>query len=201
METSKQLTNKKVAILATDGFEQSELFEPKSALEVAGADIDIVSLKSGEIKAWAKKDWGKTIEVDKVITDVKAEDYDALMIPGGVINSDKLRGENSVIKFVSDFIAAGKPIAAICHAPWVLVETGMVKSRTLTSWPTLKTDIENAGALWVDREVVTDNGWVTSRKPEDIPAFNKEMIEEFAEGKHSIPVKTRASAPHVDRLN
>lgn len=201
MNNAENLSGKKVAILATDGFEESELLKPKAALEEAGADVHVISLKSGEIKGWAMKDWGKSVKVDKEVSSVNAQDYDALMLPGGVINSDKLRAEESAVKFVSEFISAGKPIAAICHAPWILLETGMMESRTLTSWPSLRTDIENAGALWVDREVVTDNGLVTSRKPDDIPAFNKEMIEEFSEGIHQRPMKTKPAMPHVDRLN
>lgn len=202
MESKYNLTGKKVAVLATDGFEQSELVKPYQALQDAGADVEIVSLKSGEIKGWEKKDWGKSVKVDRTLDEASADQYDALMLPGGVINSDKLRGEASAVKFVSDFLEAGKPIAAICHAAWTLVETKMIQGRTLTSWPSLKTDIENAGAKWVDREVVTDNGLVTSRKPDDIPAFNKEMIEEFAEGLHQRPVITKSSAAtYSDRLN
>jgi len=178
------LSNKKIAILATDGFEESELFEPLKALEENGADVDIVSLKYGQIKAWKKGDWGKTIEVDKIVQEVLAQDYDGLVLPGGVINADKLRAEPVAVGFVKDFIENGKPIAAICHAPWTLIETARVRNRKMTSWPSLKTDLINAGVKWVDEEVVSDQGWVTSRKPEDLPAFNKKMIEEFQEGVH-----------------
>lgn len=181
---AKALKNKKVAILATDGFEQSELFEPKKALEDAGADVDVVSLKAGEIKGWDHKDWGKKVKVDEVIEDVDAEKYDALMLPGGVINPDKLRMDPRAVEFVVAFVESGKPIAAICHGPQLLIETGMVAGRRLTSWPSLKTDLLNAGADWVNEPVVTDKGLVTSRKPDDIPTFNKKMIEEFAEGVH-----------------
>jgi protease I len=174
----------KVAILATDGFEQSELFDPKEALERAGAEVTIVSLKPGEIKGWKHTDWGKTIGVDQIVGEANPEELDALMLPGGVINPDKLRMEPAAVKFAKAFVDAGKPIAAICHGPQLLIETGAVRGRKLTSWPSLKTDLTNAGAQWVDEQVVVDNGLVTSRKPDDIPAFNAKMIEEFAEGIH-----------------
>lgn len=179
------LNKKKIAILATNGFEQSELFEPKEALEKAGATVEVVSLEKGEIKGWSKGDWGKTCPVDKVVSSVTADEYDGLMIPGGVINPDKLRADEKAIQFVQGFVDSKKPIATICHGPQVLIETGCVAGKTMTSWPSLKTDLQNAGATWVDREVVVDMGLVTSRKPDDIPAFNKKMIEEFAEGIHS----------------
>lgn len=175
----------KVAILATDGFEQSELFEPKKALEAAGALVSIVSIKEGEIKGWNHTDWGDTIAVDTIIAEANAEDFDALQLPGGVMNPDKLRMNESAVNFVKSFFDAGKPVAAICHAPWTLVEADVVRGRTLTSWASVRTDLENAGAKWVDEEVVVDNGLVTSRKPDDLPAFNKKMIEEFAEGVHN----------------
>lgn len=194
---AKALKGKKVAILATDGFEQSELFEPKKALEDAGADVEVVSLKSGDIKGWDHKDWGKKIKVDAVIDEVDAEEFDALMLPGGVINPDKLRMDPRAVEFVLSFVETGKPIAAICHGPQLLIETGMVAGRKLTSWPSLKTDLLNAGAEWVNEPVVTDKGLVTSRKPDDIPAFNKKMIEEIAEGVHERPVegKVRPEEP------
>jgi protease I len=179
-----KIENKKVAVLATDGFEQSELEKPVEALRNAGALVEIISLKSGSIKGWAEKDWGDEISVDKTIDSVKAADYDALVLPGGVMNPDTLRMNKGAVGFVSDFMNAGKPVAAICHGPWTLVEAGAVKGRRLTSWPSLRTDIENAGGQWVDEEVVTDNGLVTSRKPADLPAFCKKMIEEIAEGAH-----------------
>lgn len=179
------LTGKKVAILATDGFEQSELFEPKKALEEAGAEVLVVSLKSGNIKAWKDKSWGKEIEVDLKVADAHAEEFDALMLPGGVMNPDSLRMNEQAVEFVRAFAAAGKPIAAICHAPWTLIDAGVVSGKEMTSWPSIKADLINAGATWVDREVVVDEGLVTSRKPADIPAFNRKMIEEFAEGIHS----------------
>ena len=178
---------KKVAIIATNGFEESELLRPKKAIEDAGARVEILSLKKQPIKSWKSKDWGDEIAVDKVITEVAPEDYDALMLPGGVINSDTLRGEGAVVHWVTNFAKSRKPIAAICHAAWILIETGEVRDRIMTSWPSLKTDLENAGAQWVDQEVAVDCGWVTSRKPDDIPAFNQKMIEEFKEGRHPSP--------------
>ena len=181
---NNKLDGIKVAILATDGFEQSELFEPKKALEEAGAKVSIVSLEAGEIKGWNHKEWGDSIAVDLTVADANAEDFDALELPGGVMNPDKLRMDEKAVQFVKSFFDAGKPVAAICHAPWTLIEAGVVRGRTVTSWSSLRTDLENAGAKWVDQEVVTDNGLVTSRKPDDIPAFNKKMIEEFAEGIH-----------------
>lgn len=181
---NKKLEGKKVAILATDGFEQSELFEPKKALEEAGAEVSIVSLEAGEIKGWNENNWGKTIAVDVTIDEANAEDFDALQLPGGVMNPDKLRMNKNAVSFIKSFFDAGKPVAAICHAPWTLIEADVVKGKTITSWASLRTDLENAGAKWVDKEVVVDNGLVTSRNPDDIPAFNQKMIEEFAEGKH-----------------
>jgi protease I len=180
-----ELDGCKVAILATDGFEQSELFEPKQALVEAGADVEIVSIKNGEIKAWKDKDWGEYVAVDREVYGADASEYDALMLPGGVINPDRLRTDQDAVRFVKSFLESGKPIAAICHGPQLLIETKALEGKTLTSWPSLKTDLENAGATWVDEEVVTDQGLVTSRKPADIPAFIRKMIEEFAEGKHS----------------
>jgi protease I len=179
------IENKKVAVLATDGFEQSELETPVQALKDAGATVEIVSLKSGSIKGWDEDNWGKEVSVDKTVDSVKAGDYDALVLPGGVMNPDKLRADKTAVSFVSDFMSAGKPVAAICHGPWTLVEAGALKGRKVTSWPSLRTDIENAGGTWVDEEVVTDNGLVTSRKPADLPAFCKKMIEEIGEGRHS----------------
>lgn len=181
---NKKLEGKKVAILATDGFEQSELFEPKKALEEAGAEVSVVSLETGEIKGWNENNWGKTIAVDLTIDEADAEEFDALQLPGGVMNPDKLRMNKEAVSFIKSFFDAGKPVAAICHAPWTLIEADVVKGRTITSWASLRTDLENAGAEWVDKEVVVDNGLVTSRNPDDIPAFNQKMVEEFAEGKH-----------------
>jgi protease I len=180
----KKIDGLKVAILAADGFEQSELFEPKKALEEAGAEVSIVSLESGEIKGWNHTEWGEKAAVDLTVDEARAEDFDALQLPGGVMNPDKLRMNEKAVAFVKAFFEAGKPVAAICHAPWTLIEADVVRGKTVTSWASLRKDLENAGAKWVDQEVVTDNGLVTSRKPDDIPAFNRKMIEEFAEGVH-----------------
>ena len=181
---AQQLQGKRVAILATDGVEQVELLEPKKALDDAGARTVVVAPKTGSIKGWDHDHWGETIKVDQSLDDARADQFDALMLPGGVMNPDHLRTDERAVKFVRSFFEAGKPVAAICHAPWMLVEAGVVEGRTLTSWPSLRTDIINAGGDWVDREVVTDQGLVTSRKPDDIPAFNRKMIEEIAEGVH-----------------
>jgi protease I len=180
----KPLQDKKVAIIAADMVEQVELVEPRKALEEAGATTELISIKPGEIQAFNHFDPADKIKVDKTIDEVDAADYGGLMIPGGVGNPDQLRTDENVVSFVQEFFNSGKPIAAICHAPWVLLEAGIVRGRKLTSWPSLQTDIRNAGGNWVDQEVVVDQGLVTSRKPDDIPAFNKKMIEEFAEGKH-----------------
>lgn len=190
-EREKKLDGKKIAILATDGFEFSELKEPRQALVQAGAKTEIVSLISGTIKSWKEHNWGPAIPVDRAIAETSSQDYDGLLLPGGVINADKLRGDREAILFVKEFCDQEKPIAAICHAAWILIETGYVRGRTMTSWPTLRTDLENAGAHWVNLEVVNDSGWVTSRKPSDIPAFNKKMIEEFQEGPHPNPFLNR----------
>jgi len=175
------LQGKRVAILVADGFEQSELMEPKKALEAAGAKTSIVSPESSHVKAWHDKEWGQSIPVDVPLASAKAEQFDALLLPGGVMNPDKLRMTGDAVKFVKAFIDAGKPVAAICHGPWTLIEADGVRGRKLTSWPSLKTDIRNAGGTWVDEEVVADKGLVTSRKPADIPAFNREMIRTFAQ--------------------
>jgi protease I len=180
-----RLKGKRVAIIAADMVEQVELVEPRNALDDAGAETVLISLKPGEIQGFNHFDPADTFKVDKAIEEADAGDFDALMIPGGVGNPDQLRGDENVVSFVKDFFDAGKPVAAICHGPWVLVEAGVVRDRRLTSWPTLQTDIRNAGGNWVDEQVVVDEGLVTSRKPDDIPAFNKKMIEEFCEGKHA----------------
>ena len=178
------LSNYKVAILTEEGFEQVELTGPKAALEKAGATVHIISPKSGKIKAWDKTDWGITIDVDKKLSNVSPGEYDALMLPGGVLNPDKLRQNAEAVAFVATFLEDGKPVAAICHGPQMLIETDMIYGRKLTSYPSLQTDLKNAGAEWVDEEVVVDNGLVTSRRPSDLEAFNKKMIEEIAEGIH-----------------
>ena len=180
----QNLKGKRVAILATDGFEQVELTEPKKALEQAGATTEVISPKSGEIRGWKSKDWGDSVKVDKTLTNANPSDYDALVLPGGVANPDNLRMDEKAVRFVKDFAQSGKPVAAICHGPWTLVEAGVVKGHTLTSWPSLKTDLKNAGANWVDKDVVMDGNFITSRKPDDLPAFNKKVIEEIADGKH-----------------
>ena len=181
---TNNLNGKRVAILATDGVEQVELTEPRKALDNAGAKTVVVSLKSGKIKGWQHDHWGDEIPVDVTVDSASADTFDALLLPGGVMNPDKLRANKQAVLFVRQFFEAGKPVAAICHGPWMLVEADVVRGRTVTSWPSLQTDLRNAGAEWVDREVSTDEGLVTSRKPDDIPAFNKKMIEEFAEGIH-----------------
>jgi protease I len=181
----KDLSSKRVAIVATDGFEQSELVEPKKALEAAGATTEVISLQSGRIRGWAKTDWGEEVAVDAVIDDASADDYDALVLPGGVMNPDKLRTNEAVLAFVRAFFEQGKPVGAICHGPWTLINAGVVKGRHLTSWPSLQVDLQNAGATWTDEEVVSQDGLVTSRKPDDLPAFNRKLIEEIAEGVHA----------------
>jgi deglycase len=180
----QKLQGKRVAILAADMVERVELVEPRKALDEAGATTELISLKPGTIKSFNHFDPADDLKVDKTIDEVQADDYDALMIPGGVGNPDGLRGDENVVQFVQEIFNAGKPVAAICHAPWVLVEAGIARDRKLTSWPTLQTDIRNAGGNWVDEQVVVDQGLVTSRKPDDIPAFNRKMIEEFCEGSH-----------------
>jgi protease I len=179
------LKGKRVAILATDGFEQAELVEPKKALEEAGAEVLVISPSDGSIKGWQGREWGDSISVDMTLDAARVSDFDALVLPGGVMNPDKLRMIPAAVQFVRAFFEAGKPVAAICHGPWLLVEAGVVKGRTLTSWPSLQTDIRNADGKWVDQEVVVDQGLVTSRKPADLPAFNRKMIEEIGEGIHT----------------
>ncbi|KTR82049.1 glutamine amidotransferase [Novosphingobium barchaimii] len=168
---------KKVLILATDGFEQSELTKPKQALEDAGIETTVASPNDGEIKGWDMTDWGDSVKVDKTLDQVNAADYDALLLPGGQINPDKLRMEEKAVSLVKDFANSGKPVAAICHGPWMLVEADVVKGKTITSWPSIRTDLRNAGANVVDQEVAIDGQFITSRKPDDIPAFSKALIE------------------------
>ena len=180
----KKLDGKRVAILVADGFEQVELTGPKEALEEAGAETQIVSPNEESVAGWHHYDAGDLFDVDVPVASADASDFDALLLPGGVANPDQLRMKPEAVEFVKSFFDAGKPVAAICHGPWTLIEAGAVKGRTMTSWPSIKTDLINAGARWVDREVVADSGLVTSRKPDDIPAFNEKMIEEFAEGAH-----------------
>jgi len=180
-----ELPGKRIAAVVEQGFEQVELTEPRKALEAAGATVEVVSPQSGSVKGWQQTKWGDEIRVDRTLAEARPDDYDALLLPGGVMNPDKLRMNAEAVRFVKAFATSGKPIAAICHGPWTLIEAEAVNGRTLTSWPSLQTDLRNAGATWIDRECVVDNGLVTSRKPDDIPAFNRKMIEEFAEGRHS----------------
>ena len=186
------LTGKKVAILTENGFEEVELTSPKKALEDAGAEVEIVSPQKEKVKAWAHDHWSIELPVDVNINDADPNDYDALMIPGGVLNPDKMRLNDPCVQFAQHFLQEGKPVAAICHGPQLLIETGMLEGRNMTSYPSIKTDLTNAGALWSDREVIVDNGLVTSRSPKDLEAFNKKMIEEIKEGQHSPVTKTMA---------
>lgn len=180
---ASELNGKRIAILATDGFEESELLDPRKALEASGATTVLISPKDGEIKGWKHTEWGQPVKVDKPLADANPNDYDALVLPGGVMNPDHLRMDPAAVNFVKQFVATGKTTAAICHGPWTLIETGALKGKTVTSWPSLKTDLKNAGANWVDQEVVTDGQFVFSRKPDDIPAFNRAIIESIAQGK------------------
>ncbi|WP_149277704.1 type 1 glutamine amidotransferase domain-containing protein [Pareuzebyella sediminis] len=179
-----KLKDKIIAILATDGFEQSELFEPLKALKDQGATVHIVSDKEGKIKGWDKTDWGKHIEVDKKVDAAHVKDYDALVLPGGVLNPDSLRTHTVALNFIKAFFESSKPVAAICHAPWLLISAGVINGRKVTSFKSIKEDVINAGAEWQDKEVVVDNGLVTSRNPDDLPAFCDKIIEEVIEGKH-----------------
>jgi protease I len=190
----RKLQGKKVAVLAADMVEQVELVEPRQALEDAGAETELISIHPGEIQGFNHFDPADKHKVERTVEEVQASDYDALFVPGGVGNPDQLRGDENAVSFVRDFFEAGKPVAVICHGPWILVEADVVRGRKLTSWPTLQTDIRNAGGNWVDQQVVVDQGLVTSRKPDDIPAFTDKMIEEFCEGKHAEQrAKTEAS--------
>jgi deglycase len=189
-----ELQGKKIAFLATDGVEQVEYTEPRKAVEEAGAAAHLVSLKPGQIQGFNHLDKGDTFPVDKAVSDASADDYDGLVLPGGVANPDVLRTDKDAVQFVRSFFEAGKPVASICHGAWTLVEADVVKGRTLTSWPSIRTDIENAGGAWVDEEVHTDRGLVTSRKPDDLPAFNAKLVEEFAEGVHDEQAQATARA-------
>lgn len=181
---ARELAGKHVAILAAEGVEQVELEKPSQAVKEAGADVDLVSLEAGELQAFHHLDKGDTFPVDKTVEEARAEDYDALLLPGGVANPDVLRTNERAVSFARAFFEQDKPVGVICHGPWTLVEAGVVKGRTLTSWPSLQTDIRNAGGTWVDEEVHVDNGLVSSRKPDDLPAFCAKVVEEFAEGRH-----------------
>lgn len=180
----QDISGKRVAILATHGFEQSELEQPKKSLREAGAEVHVISLEPGEIRGWDGKDWGRPVKVDRTIDEVRPEDYDALVLPGGQINPDLLRTEPKALEFIKAFWDTKKVVGAICHAPWLLIETGIAKGRRLTSYHSIKTDVINAGGLWEDRAVVTDQGLVTSRNPGDLDAFSRKLIEEIREGHH-----------------
>jgi len=186
LHNSNRLQGKKIAILATDGFEQSELLSPQAALLEAGADIEVVSIKEGQITAWDEDNWGEKVTVDKLAANANAADYDALLLPGGLFNPDSLRQDSDAKAFVDGFFGAkkNKPVAAICHAPWLLAEINKLRDKKVTSYPSIKSDLINAGANWVDQEVCVDQGLVTSRSPADLDAFNAKFIEEILEGKH-----------------
>jgi protease I len=194
---ANELNGKRVAALVTNGFDQVELTEPKKALEQAGARVDVVSPESNEVRGWNHKDWGDRIRVDRTLADARPDAYDALLLPGGVMNSDALRIHPKAVEFVREIFESGKPVAAICHGPWTLIDAGVVGGFRVTSWPSLKSDLKNAGADWVDEQVVVDRGLVTSRKPDDIPAFNRKMIEEFAEGLHGSAGRRERAKTHA----
>jgi len=187
---AQKLSGKKVAIVVTDGFEEVEMTEPRRALQAEGAETVIVSPKGDRVKGWNHTQWGESFDVDVPIQQAHPEDYDALLLPGGAMNPDKLRMDQKVVSFVRSFFDEGKPVAAICHGPWLLIDAGVVEGRRVTSWPSIRIDLRNAGADVVDEEVVVDRGLVTSRMPDDIPAFNRKMVEEFAEGQHKAAAKT-----------
>jgi protease I len=195
------ITGKKVAILVAEGFEQVEMVKPREALEKAGAETAIVSPAEDEVQGWHHFDKGDRFAVDVPLEEANAEEFDALLLPGGVANPDQLRAQPKAVQFVKGFVDAGKPIGVICHGPWTLIETGAVKGRTMTSWPSLKSDLLNAGAKWLDQEVVVDRGIVSSRKPDDIPAFTRKLIEEIGEGTHKRAgdAQPRQRAEHLRR--
>jgi|SRR5581483_1508501 len=203
---AQDLAGKRVAAIIDNGFEQIELLEPKGALEAAGATVDVISPQSKTVRGWNHKEWGDDVRVDRALDAAKPDEYDALLLPGGVMNPDRLRTNEKAVRFVRAMFDAGKPIAAICHGPWTLVEADVVRGLKMTSWPSLKTDLTNAGAQWTDEQVVVDRGIVTSRKPDDIPAFNAKMIEEIKEGRHGGDGERRnaraksARVPHVGQV-
>lgn len=189
----ESLNGKKIAILVENGFEQVEMTDPRKALEDAGAATDLISPQKDNVKGWQHTDWGDEFPVDVNLAEADADDYDALLLPGGVMNPDKLRRDPAALRFVRAFFDAGKPVAAICHGPWTLIDAGVIRGRKVTSYESIQTDLKNAGALWTDEPVIVDNGLVTSRKPDDIPKFNAKMIEEFAEGIHPPKLGSGAS--------
>jgi deglycase len=195
---ASKLQGKRVAFLATDMVEQVELTEPWNAVTAEGAEPELISLEEGEIQGFNHYDKADTFKVDRTVEEARADDYDALVIPGGVGNPDTLRTDENAVEFARQFFEQGKPVGVICHGPWMLVETGIVRGREVTSWPSLETDIRNAGGNWVDEEVVVDNGLVTSRKPDDLPAFNKKIIEEIAEGRHEEQAQKAQEAVHAE---
>ncbi len=192
------LSGKRIAILTENGFEEVELTSPKKALEEAGATVQIVSPQKDKVRAWDHDHWSIELPVDVHVDNANAEDYDALMLPGGVMNPDQLRQNRKSVEFAQQFLETGKPVAAICHGPQLLIETGLINGRNMTSYPSLRTDLENAGVIWEDKEVITDNGLVTSRTPKDLDAFNKKMIEEIGEGEHSPVAYTTGSAHYKE---
>ena len=179
---ASNLKGKRIAIVATDGFEQSELMEPRKALDEAGAKTEVISPRDGQIKGWKMKNWGEDVKVDKTLENANPHEYDAVVLPGGVMNPDRLRMDPKAVNFVRQFVATGKPVGAICHGPWTLIEAGAVTGKTMTSWPSVKTDLKNAGANWVDQEVAIDGQFITCRKPDDIPAFSRALIDAIARG-------------------
>ena len=193
-----KLEGKRVAFLATDMVEQVELTEPWKAVRDAGARVELISLEEGKIQGFNHYDKADEFAVDRTVEEASATDYDALVIPGGVGNPDTMRGDENAVAFVRDFFDQGKPVGVICHGPWMLVEAGVVRGRKVTSWPTLQTDIRNAGGEWVDEEVVVDQGLVTSRKPDDLPAFTKKIVEEFCQGRHEQQAETTQIEVHAD---
>jgi len=195
---ANELQGKKIAFIATEGVEQVELTEPWKAVEQAGARPELISMKDAEFHAWKHFDKGESFKPDKTAEEAQVDDHDGLVLPGGVANPDQLRADENVVSFIRDFAATGKPIGVICHGPWTLIEAGVLKGRKIISWPSLQTDLRNAGANWVDEEVVVDAGLVSSRKPDDLPVFNAKIVEEFAEGRHEESAQKAEHAIHSE---